>query len=423
MAGAQGHMTVRRKPKDGVNGTNGTNGIPGCILRQSEWAAGVEYRNDESLTSGTRYLDIAIVTSSANTFKAYKCKKTHTSSSSIPVTNTTYWEVFNSLVPVYTPLIMAQNALLRFTQTNQLLVMKSDNTTVAAGMGGGDYPLWAGAVTPANAPFKVSIAGKLYSTDAEISGKITASSGKIGDFSINGGKLKIDGGRITYQGYNIDYNTVIQADEYRLSSTCTKNGYTTEEQIMMIASSEYGAIGLLNVSSNKTCTNVSGGYMGQPCCLQLNAQAINPPSHRYDHAYIVRSTWGEFAGLRPAIRRIEGTTAVSDFQLSNLDYVVVVNKSIGDNSILFPLYPAVGQTYIIIKATSSGKIALNYNGKTAIEYNKKQYTYYDGSLNTTVDVFDSSQTGIKQFIWDGAKWHVFTLTVSHTVHTYSNNSD
>lgn len=184
MAGAQGHMTVRRKPKDGVNGTNGTNGIPGCILRQSEWAAGVEYRNDESLTSGTRYLDIAIVTSSANTFKAYKCKKTHTSSSSIPVTNTTYWEVFNSLVPVYTPLIMAQNALLRFTQTNQLLVMKSDNTTVAAGMGGGDYPLWAGAVTPANAPFKVSIAGKLYSTNAEIQGTIRADAGYFGIFQI-----------------------------------------------------------------------------------------------------------------------------------------------------------------------------------------------------------------------------------------------
>lgn len=181
MAGAQGHITVRRKPKDGVNGANG---LPGCILRQSEWAAGVEYRNDESLSSGTRYLDIAIVTSSANTFKAYKCKKTHTSSASIPVTNTTYWEAFNSLVPVYTPLIMAQNALLRFTQTNQLLVMKSDNSTVAAGMGGGDYPLWAGAVTPANAPFRVSIAGKLYATDAEISGTIKADNGYFGVFTI-----------------------------------------------------------------------------------------------------------------------------------------------------------------------------------------------------------------------------------------------
>lgn len=173
---AQGHILIRRKAKNGIDGTNGEpgkNGLQGCILRQSEWAKGIEYRNDEALTSGTRYLDIAIVTTGANTFNAYKCLKTHTSSDSIPVTNTTYWQKFNSLVPVYTPLIMAQNAILRFMQGNQLLIMKSDNTTVAAGLVGGDYPLWIGAATPTDAPYKVSIAGKLYATGAVISGDST----------------------------------------------------------------------------------------------------------------------------------------------------------------------------------------------------------------------------------------------------------
>ena len=86
---AQGHILIRRKAKNGIDGTNGEpgkNGLQGCILRQSEWAKGIEYRNDEALTSGTRYLDIAIVTTGANTFNAYKCLKTHTSSDSIPVT-------------------------------------------------------------------------------------------------------------------------------------------------------------------------------------------------------------------------------------------------------------------------------------------------------------------------------------------------
>lgn len=99
--------------------------------------------------------------------------ETHTSSDSIPVTNTTYWQKFNSLVPVYTPLIMAQNAILRFMQGNQLLIMKGDNKTVAAGLVGGDYPLWIGATTPADAPYKVSIAGKLYAAGAVISGDST----------------------------------------------------------------------------------------------------------------------------------------------------------------------------------------------------------------------------------------------------------
>ena len=158
---------------DGKDGEKGEDGLQGCILRQSEWASGVEYRNDEALISGTRYLDIAIVTTGANTFNAYKCLKTHVSSSSIPVTNTTYWQKFNTLQPVYTPLIMAQNAILRFMQGNQLLIMKGDNKTVAAGLVGGDYPLWVGATTPTDAPYKVSIAGKLYAAGAVISGDST----------------------------------------------------------------------------------------------------------------------------------------------------------------------------------------------------------------------------------------------------------
>lgn len=158
---------------------DGERGLEGCILRVSEWAKDVEYRNDEALTSGTRYLDIAVVTKGPNTFDAYKCKQTHTSSDSILVDNTTYWEKFNRLQPVYTPLIMAQNALLLFAQTNQLLVMKSDGKTVAAGMGGGkgagdecNYPLWVGGTTPDTAPFKVRIDGKMFATSGEFSGNI-----------------------------------------------------------------------------------------------------------------------------------------------------------------------------------------------------------------------------------------------------------
>lgn len=171
MIKVQGHIVVRRRARnghDGAPGDKGKDGLQGCILRQSEWVKGVEFHNDEALTSGTRYLDIAVVTTGANTFNAYKCLKTHTSSDSIPVTNTTYWQKFNALQPVYTPLIMAQNAILRFMQGNQLLIMKADGITVAAGLVGGDYPLWVGSNTPSNAPFKVSLLGVMTSEGAVI---------------------------------------------------------------------------------------------------------------------------------------------------------------------------------------------------------------------------------------------------------------
>lgn len=160
-----------------ANGGKGDTGLDGCISRVSEWVEGVEYRNDEALTEGTRFLDIAVVSgSSPGEFSAYKCLQTHTASqSNKPPSsgNNSYWQKFNELAPVYTPLIMAEYAVFRFSQTNQLLVMKKEDATkVAAGMGGGDYPLWVGSETPSNAPFRVSYEGGLYAENAEVSGII-----------------------------------------------------------------------------------------------------------------------------------------------------------------------------------------------------------------------------------------------------------
>lgn len=122
----------------GDKGNTGKDGKDGCIQRVTEWASGIEFHNDEELTSGTRFLDIAVVTESATSFKVYKCLKTHVSSSSnAPQTGTTteYWEPFNNMAPIYTPLIMAQNALLRLAQTNQIVVTDS-NDNVTGGMQG-----------------------------------------------------------------------------------------------------------------------------------------------------------------------------------------------------------------------------------------------------------------------------------------------
>lgn len=153
--------------------SKGPKGLDGCIQRLSEWVEGIEFRNDEGMTTGTRYLDVAIVTKVDGTFDAYKCIKTHTSSASITVTNTNYWQKFNSLQPVYTPMILSQYAMIRFSQTNQLLVTK-DNGDVAAGMGGGNYPIWAGATSPEQAPFRVGIDGIMRAIGAELYGKVVA---------------------------------------------------------------------------------------------------------------------------------------------------------------------------------------------------------------------------------------------------------
>lgn len=164
-----------------VHGVNGEDGINGCAIRESEWAEGVDYRNDEGLAStpdGARYLDIVLVRNDAATtgWDAYRCKTSHTSSASLTYANGDYWQKFDANIgAIFTSLIIAKNAKIRFLQGNQITVEKPDGT-VTAGMSGSQDGLktrfWAGSATPDAAPFRVDESGKLTASDAEVTGII-----------------------------------------------------------------------------------------------------------------------------------------------------------------------------------------------------------------------------------------------------------
>ena len=186
------------KGDKGDKGDQGVQGIQGCIIRDSEWTTGVTYRNDEALTSGTRYIDIVMVrnNSAVDGWDVYKCIKTHTSSSSITYTNTTYWTELSNVGPIYTSLIIAKNASLDFVQGNELLIKDANNNVVAGLTGGsskeaGTTPvrIWAGGKVPGSAPFRVDQEGNLVASKANITGTISATGGTIGPFSISSSKL------------------------------------------------------------------------------------------------------------------------------------------------------------------------------------------------------------------------------------------
>ena len=243
----------------------GPKGTNGCIVRQSDWTSGVEYHNDSALTTdGVKYIDVVYVENSSSNYgyDQYQCAKSHTSSSSLTYTNTEYWTKLSDVNPIYTPLIIAKNAVLKFAQTNQLLVMKSDGSTVNVGLGGGDYPLWIGAATATAAAFKVDASGKLYATEAKISGNIIAESGKIGGFTIseNGLTHIVDGSMGTAEnlGYIICRNdyygrfagigaSILPATSggvsavARFSNTDTKSLFSTNIALML--SAENGDMG------------------------------------------------------------------------------------------------------------------------------------------------------------------------------------
>ena len=215
-----------------VDGIDDLRGIPGLIERTSEWAAGVEFHNDENLTGGIRYLDFVTVTdNTTGKFELYQCRVTHTSTAAnAPSDKSAEWLKLNQMRPIYTPLIVAKNAVLRFAQTNRILITNSKDKVQGCFGGVEDeangYPLWIGAITAADAKFKVKYGGDLYAKDASIEGRIT-----IGELYYTEGKTDSNG---IYRG------CVISTGIYKLPKLAKG-----EYKVLKIANIKITRIGLI----------------------------------------------------------------------------------------------------------------------------------------------------------------------------------
>lgn len=209
--GEDGKPGVDGKPgADGKPGEKGEQGIQGCITRHSEWAVGVTYRNDEALTSGTRYVDIAMIRNNAaiDGWDVYKCNTTHTSSeSNKPGVSSSTWTKLSGVGPIYTSFIIAKNGSIDFFQGNQFLIKKDDGTVTAGLSGsiaGSKVRIWAGSATPDDAPFQVLESGKVICMNAEVHGDINATKGIFNNVNIESG---------TIAGFKISNNSISSIDD------------------------------------------------------------------------------------------------------------------------------------------------------------------------------------------------------------------
>lgn len=153
-----------------INGSNGSTSITmtstslimggaagkdGAIQRVTEWQAGKDYY------SGGQYIDIVAVTDSNGNPTYYNCIKDNTSSASNKPGTTggnTYWSVMNSMQPIVTPMIFAENAYLKVSQTNGLRIVNNSGRVIGY-FGGGSTPLWIGSSTASSSAFRVNSDG------------------------------------------------------------------------------------------------------------------------------------------------------------------------------------------------------------------------------------------------------------------------
>lgn len=331
----------------GEDGAPGKDGLQGCIIRLTEWASGVEYRNDLDLVSnGPRYIDIVTIYANNKQLK-FQCGQTHTSSNSNKPTAgsaSAYWQQLNDMVPIYTPLLFAENAVINFLQGMEFVVHNSktdiSENTIIAGLVGGDIPLFVGSNTPSNAPFRVAKDGSFVATKADITGTINASSGTIGNFTIDEGALKstdsfgemlLSSNLIKFTGSKT--NLYLGVDTWPASAGGALYGPIRAEVSRSVAGGTAGNVGVY--------INVTGAASSDGTTTAARQSG--------NHALYIPE--GFITGFR-----LRNVRTSSNRTLTDMDSVVF-STATGEITLTLPSSPKQGQIYFIRKV-GSGNVKL-----------------------------------------------------------------
>lgn len=375
---------VRISGEQGKPGDKGDPGYQGCIIRLTEWVSGVEYRNDADLESDSlRYIDIVTVYENNRQLK-FQCRQTHTSSNSNKPsggTTSTYWQQLNDMVPIYTPLLFAENAVINFLQGMEFVVHNSktdiSENTIIAGLVGGDIPLFVGSNTPDNAPFRVAKDGSFTATKANITGTIEAKEGKIGGFTLRSPSNPLIDATLECHTFDDSQRNIIngQSGDFTQRHTYVlQSGFITsrgsingsiDDRVVMSPTTEYGGWplsknGSYNISASiyAQSTSLSRPSWSSNIALMLGAGPM-PSSvpQLNDGNYALCMPMGITAGLRLYNRKIS-----SDVTLDYMDCFVTVDSDGGKRTITLPYNPQDGQLYYIRNIGTKG-VQLNGNGK------------------------------------------------------------
>lgn len=139
---ASAYFGIAKDGKDGAKGDQGDQGLDGKIMRVTEWMTGTSYHNDHTPdASGQRYLDIV-----SHNGSHWVCKSNHTSSANNAPGTTggaNYWNEMNAAAPIYTSLLVANEASIRLINAGEIIVTDKNNA-VCGRFGAGEKPFWLG---------------------------------------------------------------------------------------------------------------------------------------------------------------------------------------------------------------------------------------------------------------------------------------
>lgn len=402
----------------------GKMGKNGCIVRNSEgWKSGATYHNDSALTLEQKYIDlIYIEDNNANDgWSVYQCNVTHTATgssfdpSAVDSNNNKLWVKLSDAGPMYCPLIVGKNAVLKFAQGQQFNLMEGNNVfgSFRWVKNDADYAFWIGGTEGSKATTSITRGGKLTAKDAVIAGTIYATSGTIGGLNITESGLSIGTyyQNVLYMGtvlehssfwngyYNNGYGEVC-VGKAALLNPLTNYWQTTCDMYGDRASGQTGSSNVDNATM--IVRKLSNG-------LNLNSSVsarnpVNNPAYAAlhvdtDEGIGIRSIGGNLLGcIAQNVIRTGSVTQKEQTAIDNnrVGILVMVNSSEVD--VKLPKTPMVGQMLIVVQGNSRIYFDPVVSGRRL---------YCCGKIHTTSDKFYSDDVGqFNILVWDGYNWQL-----------------
>lgn len=408
----------------------GKMGKNGCIVRNSEgWKSGTTYHNDSALTLEQKYLDlIYIEDSNANDgWSVYQCNVTHTATgssfdpSAVDSNNNKLWVKLSDAGPMYCPLIVGKNAVLKFAQGQQFNLMEGNNIfgSFRWVKNDADYAFWIGGTEGSKATTSITRGGKLTAKDAVIIGTIYATSGQIGGLKITDAGLSIGSYSSDSKGWELKNGTMLEHSSLWLARTnsCVRevaagraadlspviNSDGTVYNRNQRACDMYGSA-LEGYANNNTVIirkyslydYGTGDYQAVRDYSDPSAAALNVDT---DGGIGIRSIGGNLLGcIAQNVLSMSAAGNVQQNAINNnrVGIILMTNSSAVD--IKLPKYPMTGQMLIVIQGNSRIYFDPVVSGRRL---------YCCGKIHTTSDKFYSDDVGqFNILIWDGYNWQL-----------------
>lgn len=408
----------------------GKMGKNGCIVRNSEgWKSGATYHNDSALTQEQKYIDlIYIEDSNANDgWSVYQCNATHTATgssfdpSAVDSNNNKLWVKLSDAGPMYCPLIVGKNAVLKFAQGQQFNLMEGNNIfgSFRWVKNDADYAFWIGGTEGSTATTSITRGGKLTAKNAVITGTINATSGQIGGLKITNAGLSIGSYSSDAKGWELKNGTMLEHSSLWLARTnsCVRevaagraadlspviNSDGTVYHRNQRACDMYGSA-LEGYANNNTVIirkyslydYGTGDYQTVRDYSDPSAAALNVDT---DGGIGIRSIGGNLLGC--IAQNVLSMSAAGDVQQNAINnnrvgIILMTNSSAVD--IKLPKYPMTGQMLIVIQGNSRIYFDPVVSGRRL---------YCCGKIHTTSDKFYSDDVGqFNILIWDGYNWQL-----------------